>query len=215
MENNKIITFLRNHWSKLFFGLALLVCCTIWGERLFNSKRPPATQDYLAASQIFERFKKGEYLPNESIEMTEAVLKRHPELHSKYDSMLAATFFCQNNAAKGLLYAKSALKHAGKELPSLYADYARTTFLIADQNYSEALNEAQTLDQALSLQQGYDFLAASNLLRIAFLAEVNKEPLIQKQAWERLKQHKAFSRLEPCFQAGKLGIRDYIPKAIE
>ena len=58
----------------------------------------------MVANQIFERFLRGETLASESIEMTEAILKRHPELHPKYDPLLAMTFQAQSNAAKAIEY---------------------------------------------------------------------------------------------------------------
>jgi len=210
MEENKFTDFLSKHWSKLLLGVMAIVCIAVWGERFLNSNRTHSKKDFLIANQILERFRSGEPLAVESIEAAENILKRHPELHPKYDAMLATTFFANQNSTKALPYAHSIIKRVDSDLPPFYRSYSETSLLIADQKYPLAFEEAKTLNTQLENQEGYENLYAMNLLRLVFLADTIGDDTIKKQAWEKLQHLPNYSKIESLFQEGKLTLQDYL-----
>jgi len=206
MEEHKFLNFLGKHWSKLLLGFLAVASIAVWGERFFTANRSQTQQDFLVANQILEQFQKGETLPVESIETTELILERHPELHPKYDTMLAMTYLAQRNPSKGLPYAKATLEHVTQDLPPLYQSYAKTSHLIAEKRYPEAYKEAQDLYAQLQDNEAYSTLYAMNLLR---LVSLEIEIGTQSEAWEELKAHPAYASITPLFQEGTLSLEDW------
>jgi len=206
MEENKYLKFLGKHWSKLLLGFLAIASIAVWGERRFSTNRSHSQQDFLVGNQILERFHKGEPLAVESIEATEMILERHPELHPKYDMMLAMTYLAERNPSKGLVFAKATLEHARQDLPCLYQDYAKTSLLIAEKRYQEAYKEAQDLYTQLQNNKAYSILYAMNLLR---LVSLELEIDATSEAWEELKAHPAFASITPLFQEGNLSLEDW------
>lgn len=204
-EEHKSLQFLKKHWSKLLLGFLGVASIAAWGERFLTSNHTRSTQDFLIAHQITERFERGEPLASESIEVTENILKRHPELHPKLDTVLAMTYLAQAKPEKGLPYAKAPLTHV--ELPAAYQSYAETSLLIAEKRYDEALTQAQALeaDQGSTLQ-------ALNLLRIVSL---ERELGRTSDTWERLSAHPKFDAVAALFQEGQLSLTDWHTARLE
>ncbi len=206
MEAHKFLDFLRQHWSKLLLGFLAIASMAAWGERFLTSNRSHSKQDFLIGNQILERFQSGEPLAVESIETTEMILKRHPELHPKYDRMLAMTFLAQRNTSRGIPYAKAPLEHLSADLSSFYKKYAQTSLLIAEKRYTEAYSEAQNLYAQLQDNEVYSTLQAMNLLRIVSL---EKEMGTESNAWDELKTHPAYASIASLFQEGELSLEDW------
>lgn len=206
MDEHTYLSFLSKHWTKLLLGFLAIACLAVWGERFFSTHKAQSQQDFLIANQIFERFQKGEPLPVESIEAAEMIVQRHPELHPKYDTMLAMTYLAQHNPSKGLPYAKTPLEHAASALPSFYQAYAKTSLLIAEKNYPEAYRQAQELNAQLQNNEAYSTLYAMNLLR---LVSLENEIGTHSEAWEVLKSHPAYASIITLFQEGAISLEDW------
>jgi len=209
MEENKIIQFFSQHWSKLLLGMLAVACVFAWTERFYKSHKSQDKQDFVVVGRIYEQFQKGETLPSESIETAEKILHRHPELHPKYDSMLALTFFSQAKTPKALEYAKSLMTHTQKQLPELYQLYAQNSLLISEENLSAAFVSALALDEQLTGQSGYETLTAMNLLRLLFLADSLGYENDKQIFWEKLEKHPHFAVIDSIFQEGSLSLNDY------
>lgn len=210
MEENKFINFFSKHWSKLLLGFLAIASIAAWTERFLSSNHTQTTQDYLLANQIFERCQRGEHLDVESIEMAENILDRHPELHPKYDALLALTFFSQTKTDKGMKYARSLIEHVAATLPSYYKEYATTSLLIAEEKYDEAYLAAQKLETELKAEEGFPTLDAMNTLRLLFLADRLDNADQKRITWEKLEKHPSFLSIQPLFHEGSLSLSDYI-----
>lgn len=206
MEEHKYLAFLGKHWSKFLMGILALAIVGVWTERFFTANNTQSQQDFLVANQILERFRSGEPLASESIEAVTLILKRHPELHPKYDAMLAMTYFAQAHPNKGLPYAKATLEHVRKDLPLPYQNFADTSLLIAEKRYQEAYEEALTLHAQLKQGETLPTLQALNLLR---LVSLENEVDATSTAWDELIAHPAYASITPLFQEGKLTLEDW------
>lgn len=210
MEENKFLHFFKQYWSKILLGVLALACIGAWGERFFKSNRSQNRNDFLVANKIFEKLQKGERLPIESVELVEKILKKHPELHAKFDPLLAATFFSQHNVAKGLLYAHSILEKVGNYLSSYYQAFANTSLCILEGHLATAFEEASLLSRQLENRPEYETLYAMNLLRLIFLADKLSFSDTKQEAWEKLKNLPFHANLEPLFQEGSLSLEEYV-----
>ena len=194
---SKWIGLLRKYWSKALMAILVLATILVWGERLFGKKHVNSRQDYLLASQVFQRFQRGELIDLESLLSCEGIVRNHPELKS-YENMLAFCFFSQNDVGKAVSYASNALKRNHRELPTPYADYARATLLIAEAKLDEALE----ISKNLNAEEG-SILEAFNLIRLAMLGE--------KESWVKLRAHRRFDLIAPLFQEGSVSLESLHP----
>jgi hypothetical protein len=211
-EENKFIAFVSKHWSKLLLGVLAVACLAVWAERFLKSDENQSRQDFLIVQQIFDKFQKGQNLQEESLESAENILARHPELHPKYDAMLALAFFSQAKEAEGLKYAQLLLKKVKEELPPYYEAFARCTLLISEANYSQAYKDSLALHDMLQGQQRYQNLDAMNTLRLLFLAERLGDSQQKQAFWKKLEHHPGFAALQPLFHEGTLSLEHYIQK---
>ncbi len=209
-EDNKVLVFLRKHWSKCFLGILAVACVFAWSERFMKSGERKNTQDFFLISQLFNKFQNGEQLQQEALDSAEKILKRHPELHPKYDSMLALNFLAQTNQEKASVYAHSILKKVDSELPFFYKEYAHTTLLVSEGKLKEALTASLALHEQLQGQAGYQTLDAMNTLRLFLLADQlgNQE---QKNAyWKKLESHPGFPAIVAVLSEGKVSLSEYL-----
>lgn len=209
MEENKLIAYLSQHWSKILLGILVLATIGAWTERLMHSNQKESKQDFFIAQHIFDRFQKGEYLPSESIESVQNILGRHPELHPKFDVVLALTFFSQQKGQEASQYARSLISHADKHLPLLYKDYAHTTLLISEGLYDQALFSALSLQERLSSESDCSALGGLNTLRLLFLARQLNRVEEEKLYWSQLTAHPAYEEIASVFQVGNISLNDY------
>ncbi len=210
MEENKFITLLVKHWSKLLLGILALATLLVWSQRLSNSRNQDQKQDFLIANQIFEQFQRGEYLSIESIESVQKILERHPELHAKYDLVLALTLFSQQKGVDALPYARSLVKQTEGQTPSHYHSFAETTFLISEEKYSEALAAALQLEREIAGQPETPILEGMNTLRIFFLADQMGNPTEKKRAWDKFVKLPSYPTITALFHEGDLSLQELI-----
>lgn len=111
-----------------------------------------------------------------------SILDAHPELHAKYDGLIAEILLIRGDVSQAKGYASSAIQRTEKENAPFYSNYAQTTFMIANGQYEQALKEAQALKDQM-IQQGQQLentpekmqfstlLYGFNLLRIGMLQQ--------------------------------------------
>ncbi|MEZ5315340.1 MAG: hypothetical protein R3E91_03920 [Chlamydiales bacterium] len=206
MKSYKFLTFLNKHSFKLLFLFLIAISLFFWRERVLNRDTMQSQHDFMIANKIFESFQKGELPSPESIEKIETLLKDHPEVYPKYNTMLAMSYLAQN-APKGAFYIKTILETpiAGN-LPQFYHAYGKTSLLIAEKKYSEAYMEAQALSAAIKNEEDYSTLYAINLLRIVSLEmQIDKS----SKAWRELKSHPVYGLISSIFQEGHLSLEDW------
>lgn len=202
------IIFLKKHWSKLVLGLLCIACIIAWRDRFSTSSRAQTRQDFFVAGEIWSQFQQKGEVASESIETLENIVKRHPELHTKYTPLLMATSFSENNTATALAHANRAIHQT--KLPSFYQRYAHTSLLIAEEKTQEALSDAQKLHDDLQGQEGFEKLFAMNLLRLVFLSEKLEEPVVHQKAWSALQSHALFPVIQKLFVEGDISLSNYM-----
>lgn len=207
---NRFILFLSRHWSKLVLTLLAVACVGAWTERFMRSGSAHKNQDFMLSQQMFDKFQQGTFLSAESLESVENILKRHPELHSKWDALLALTFFSQADAPKGIAYAQSMLNRTFGELPLPYQTYAETTLLLLEEKTPEAFESALALHKQIENLAEYQTLDAMNTLRLVFLAARLGDSAQKAHFVSKLQQHPAYPTLQPLFQEGTLSLSDYL-----
>jgi hypothetical protein len=224
-EDNPTIQWLMQHGRNLIIGI-LGICAAIFLIYLFTSRNTQkAENDYLTAENTFVKFMGAKPEEKEYLQQLEAIMQRRPELHAKYDGLIAQILIDKGQTNEALPFANSAIARTAEENRPFYTDYAQTTLLISANQYEEALKHATNLQKNLMGQltsQTRDFgdtLLAFNLLRIAMLQQqlgLNQDELKTWQEWQKqINNSKKFAEQFDHFQLGKVTLTNYIETRVK
>lgn len=169
-----------SHWITLYgryllwILLAALFLLFIF-MRLKSTNSRDAEADFLKANKEFVALENSLDKPKESqfsasLDKLQQIMARHPELHAKYDGSLAQALLGAGQADKAVPIAESAIKRTAELNDQAFLDYSRTTLLIANNQWDEALKNSAALQATLKQDQQADaVLIALNYLRMAAL----------------------------------------------
>lgn len=205
---NIVSSFNKNFWYILlvFAGISIFVFSS---DRFYPRKKQNAVHDYLTIKSLVERIYAKECLSEENLEKACFLLEKNPELLSQYEGILSLALDQNNNKTKAITFAQNHIKRVDAYCPSFHKEFFKTTLLIADKNYEEALKEASHLEEQLQNISSYPHLRNVNLLRIAFLAQEQKNPTLVKQALKKLKETPSHSLIETLFEEQGFTLYEY------
>jgi hypothetical protein len=185
--------------------------------------------DFLAAEMAYLRWE------GNSFTQLQRLLKKHPELHAKYDGGIAQKLLSSSESGLAASYGKSALRRM-KDVSFYHTQFSEGSLLMANEQFSEALAKAKELKTLMEQDDAFweqksqivrhgSILFAYNLLRIALLEKVAGTPAHEWAAWQDLKKHagwgedkqaskaydpEAFRLLQENFQSEEISLTDYI-----
>jgi hypothetical protein len=171
----------------------------------------------------------------EALGRLEKLIRRHPELHAKYDGPIAQKLLSSSERGLGHSYAKSVLKRTSGFSPH-YTAFAKGSLLIAEGKLSEALTIAKELkvnmesdtpfwEKRSKIVRHGSLLYAYNLLRIATLEKAAGSPQGELLAWQEFKKNagwqgeqqatqtydpEAYQLIQQNFQKQATSLWDYI-----
>ena len=229
--------FIHDYGSKILYITLLILVVFVWMYRVNSGKTAEAQTDFLNAQSEFIKFQENPvYDPNEAdspFVKLEEILKRHPELHAKYDGLIAQTMLLKGDVDMAKKYADKALDRTANDKLPFYSDYTKTTLLIASKDYPVSLEQAKSLrlqmnENAVSAgndpmaRKFGDALYALNEVRIALLQPYLANPKEELAALNTLKSYsqpsqngavispEAFNAVLSQLQEGTVSLQNYI-----
>jgi hypothetical protein len=223
------IDWIKTHLSTVL-GISLVVILgVILGARWFKGD---AQVDYLAAEAAYNRWEGNK---GENLLKLQKILKKHPELHAKYDGAIAQKLLSSSESGLASSYGKATLRRIADFSP-YYTDFSRSSLLIAENQLAEALQNAKNLKAAMDKDDGFwekksdivrygCILYAYNLLRIAMLEKAAGTPEGELIAWKEFKENagwlgaqptsksydpEAYLLIQENFQNQEISLLDYI-----
>jgi hypothetical protein len=223
------VGWIRNHLTTIASAACVLVIGLFGITRFLNVSSP---DDFRIAESTYNKWEgqKGEQLAN-----LQKILKRHPELHAKYDGAIAQKLLSSSETGLAASYGKAALKRMEGFSP-YYTDFTSCSLLISDNKLAEALESAKKLKSSMENDETFwqqksqvvrhgGILFAYNLLRIATLEKAVGTPEGELAAWREFKANagwqegqptsktydpEAYQLIQENFQSDELSLLDYI-----
>lgn len=239
-EDNRFIQWISQHGLNVLYGLLAVIAIVVIGYRLLYGGGSKGESDYYNAENDYQVFAKNvasgsTVEAKEQLTKLQAIIQDHPELHAKYDGLLAQGLLNLGDVAEAQPYAARTLERTRDDKLPFYSDYASTTLLIAQQNFSDALKKAEELKQKMldnaaaagndaGKRDFGDILFAFNMLRIAMLEQQIGDKQGELQSWQELKRYAKWSGEAPSsainplafqillnhFEEGKVSLLNYI-----
>ena len=158
------------------------------GEKATESEYIQAENDFRALSKETSP----EPAKEEVYKRLASLLEKHPELQAKYDGPLAQILLNHHDLPLAKEPANRTFARIESNHLEFQENYARTSFLIGEKNYAEALSQAlQLKEQLLAEKNPADFgkmLYLFNLLRIAIMNQLLGHQAEEYLAWQAFKE---------------------------
>lgn len=214
---------LKHRKGMMTYGLSALALL-IFAYTFYSYSHPSITGDFFSANALYQRWAGGDQSDSELLRKLEALLDRHPELHPKFDALIAERLLMWDQPKAAAPYLTSALRRVENH-SSFYSQFAKTTLAISEGKLVQALEDARSLREEMSqdptfmkggkgMQWG-GMLYAFNLVRIAMLEQESGSKEGEAAAWDELmslreKDEEAFTLVSYHFREGNLSLFDYI-----
>lgn len=214
-DDNAFVDWISNNKQYLIWGIAVLFAGLILAYRLLSWNTISTEEDYYRAQNIFNKFQ--EDISENQAELTdlETIMLRHPELQSKYDGALAQTLLIEGDISQAKAFAEMTFKRTRSDNLSLFSDYSKTSFLIGNGQYSDALQQAKSLKENIESSGLTDTnLYAFNAIRIALLNEELGNKNEELAAWtvvQKLEKNSSAAQESiALFNSGSTNLNQYI-----
>lgn len=183
MGNKKIFLF-------LFIGFTLLsLVVSFWLSRSKSS-----TKEFFQVEQSLMEIANGEEIDANTVAQFSSQIKSYPELAGKLGDILAQYHLEENNMLEAEHHANQAFKRT-EFVKSHYTDFSKTSLVIENREYQQALEEAKQLKETM-LDEGSlgdtDFgglLFGFNMIRIAFLEKLLENPAGELAQIQEIKRY--------------------------
>ena len=151
-----------------------------------SGKKEQAEKDFLKANYIWSSLSQSFDPQSDQLDHLKALMKKHPELHAKYDGLIAQHLLSTYSHEMATPFADKVLKRAGQPF---FHEYTAGSLLIGKREFQEALKMAKELKEEMlnSMSPDYSTLFAFNLLRIATLSFEVGDKEGERAAWKELK----------------------------
>lgn len=214
------IDWILAHKSIFLWAFLTLLALLILTSRLIAWRTLDAEKDFFLAQTAFTQFEQEAISTNTAtatndLDQLQAIMKRHPELKSKYEGSLAQTLLVTGQIAQAQIFIDDIFNRTQPDHLKLYQDYTEASLLIGQGNYTEALTRAKALKESLDQQKGdaNPVLYAFNLVRLAMLYQETEQPQEELRVWEDLQhqsqQIKGMLTVAQAFQIGNASLIQY------
>lgn len=160
--------------------------------------------DYLVAEKTFNEWSGDR---SEKLIQLQKILKKHPELHAKYDGRIAQKLLLSSQEGLAASFSKATQKRIG-ELSPYYTQFSNCSLLMGEKKFEEALTLSQSLKQSLHQDELFwktkseivkhgAVLYGYNLLRIAFLQQMLGNTQEELAAWKEFQREAGWLASEP------------------
>lgn len=197
------VDWFLNHLSIVVTAGVVVVTGMFIAARFVGWLRGDSQVDYVAANLAYNKLESN----REALSGLEKWIRRHPELHAKYDAAIAQKLLSSSESGLASGYASATLKRIGGFSPH-YTQFSRTTLTITDGKLAEALAESKKLKAGMEEDLSFwdkrgrvirygSLLYAYNLLRIAMLEKTAGSPEGELSAWRDLKKCAGWQDAQP------------------
>jgi hypothetical protein len=221
-SNYPAVEWLSSHKQMIIWIFLGLVALLILTYRILSTQTVNAERDFFQAQATFAQFQQANATTQDDpstaadLELLTTLMQRHPELKAKYEGPLAQTLLIRGEALKAQPFAEGVFTRTHPDHLQLYQNYSKTSLLIGQGQYAEALKQTQQLQQTLetTTDSTQPLLSVFNLLRLALLYQQLDQPQKELETWEKFQNQpqylEATVAANQAFKTGQASLTQYI-----
>jgi len=230
------IDWISDHSKMVLIFLASLLLISFAFFQFTDKMSRNSLSDFIEAQLAYSSWVSGQANSQELFKKLERPLKKNSELQVKFGALVAQRFLTMNDPAQAEPFAKQLWKRTGHLLSSHYIEFSKTSLLISQSKFENALEAARTL--RLKMNEDAQFcttqdqlirsgrlLYAYNLIRIAALEKEAGSFAGELEAWNeflanagwepttspsKMFDPEAYSIFQKTLRDGKLSFYDYV-----
>lgn len=198
-----LIEWIKDHGSTLLYSIAGIIALLFLVFQIMGRSKGDAQSDYASANTAFVQWDNAR--EDSDLQKLQVPISRHPELHAKFDAVIAQALLSQRLGEKAQGYAAATLKRIEGETP-YHSRFAQTTLLIEKGDFAQALSEAKQLKQDLEKDTAFwksqdalvrpgSLLYAFDLLRIAMLEQKAGTRQGELAAWSEFEKNAGWTEV--------------------
>lgn len=217
MENRRYIPYF------FVFVLALIAL----GYKFASGSSASAEANYQLADGYWERIQQnisdetGLKKQENALVQLEKIINQYPELHSKYDGLMAQLLLAYGRSDDAIPYAKRTQDRTSTLQDPAYQTFSESTLLIAEGRHQEALKKTLDLKEKLLKMPENHLLLPYLYIRIAMLYQGMGEKDLEILAWDEWLQYangegvkkpdpNALATISTLFSEGAFTLSKYI-----
>lgn len=215
------IEWLSAHRNILLWAIFGLITALVIASQLITWRTLDAEKDFFQAQTAFNQFEQvaGNIADNTAainLERLQTIIQQHPELKPKYEGPVAQTLLITGQVLQAQTYIEDIFKRTQLDHLQLYQNYTKTSVLIGQEQYADALQSAKQLKSDLDYLSAKTnpLLYAYNLIRLGMLYQQMGQPEEELKAWEELQNQpqrlEAVLEASQVFQVGNVSLNQYI-----
>lgn len=224
----QVLDWILDRRKKILLGTVFIFSLLFLLYQLSSRWQGKSQADFFKAQSSFHEWITSPQGKNEFFDVLKKTIEKHPELHPKYDGLIAERFLSLGEWSRGSAFAHTMLDRV-KRFSPLQASFAAASAHIAEGKCEEALVQAKQLKEHLeqddSLKESSlvgcgKILYLYNLLRIALLEHRMNPGPKALEAWEELEEkisehstaydREASALLEQNFRYCSVGLKEFI-----
>ncbi len=230
-SENRFFWFKQNR-KKIYIALSIFTLISIGCISYCSRAKFLSFRDHFDANVFFSSLSHSPKKKNiQILESLKKITSRHPELQEKFNAPLTQLLISQNEGKTALDLSRPVLERTGNR-GTYHSRFAKTSLIMAEGKYSQALEEAKSLCSAMDKDNqfwvdqkkssiGYGSLLYSlNLMRISALEKELGSKSGELGALKKLKEYceskssmnslETLSILKDMFQEKEISLSDYI-----
>ena len=233
---SKSIDWIIEYKNIILYSICGLLVFLFVFFQIFSNFQRKSQNDFIKANFSFQQWVSSSEHKPEVFELLNKVIKRHPELHPKFDGLIVERLLGRDKVDEASAYVKPMFERI-KEVCPYHAAFASTSLNIAQGKLQDALMQSKKLKTTMENDASFwesqnkfprygSILYAYNLLRIALLQKNTGTSKDELSAWNELQKiagwseegsndsiyydPEAYHLLEKNFRIGSISILDYI-----
>jgi hypothetical protein len=212
-----VAEWISSYKKYLLYGVAAVFAGLILAYRLLSVSNLNTEGDYFRAQAIFSKFQEDFVDNKDELNELETIIRRHPELQAKYDGPIAQTLLIEGDIPKARVFADLTFNRTRPDHLALFEEYAKTSLVIGEGKYSDALQQATQLKTKLESGEAnliQSSLYAFNLVRLALLNQQLGQKDAELESWAAVQalgeNSKAALAAIGIFNVGNASLNQYI-----
>jgi tetratricopeptide (TPR) repeat protein len=190
IQNHPAFEWLMSNLQYIPYLFIALLALIALGYKLTAGSAAKAENNYQLAQEYFAQIQRnvgessGMQKQLEALNELKQITNAYPELHSRYDGMIAQMLLTQGKFTQAEPYAERTLSRTSSDQDANYREFSLITLLVADGKHSEALQKSLTLKETLQSESSEHLLLPYTLIRIAMLYQGMGESELEILAWD-------------------------------